>query len=130
VSDAPWEVVGLAVVLGVNRFAIPRVALRPRLFWPIQSVTAGLAVGVAVAGMPGLRDFPVVNWLVAGLLAFHVAQNQSIRSLALHRATRGDATRDAVRQLRAVDGGRRDAAVPGDSSAETERNDQDAARRD
>lgn len=98
----PWDVVGLAVLLGANRLLVPRVALKPRLFWPIQAVTAGLAVGVAVVGLPGLGAFPEVRWLVSGLLVFHVVQNLAHRSVLVRRAERDAFERELSAQLRTI----------------------------
>ena len=103
-SDLPWDVVGLAGVLAANRLLVPRVALKPGIFWPIQAVTAGLAVGVAVAGLPGLTEYGAVKWLVAGLLAFHVAQNLSIRSMAQHKQDRDAFERELSRHVRGQSG--------------------------
>ncbi len=96
----PWDVVGLAVLLGANRLLIPRVALRPRLFWAVQAVTAGLAVGIAVVGLPGLGAFLEVRWLVSGLLVFHVVQNLALRTALVQRAERDAFERELAAQLR------------------------------
>jgi hypothetical protein len=93
-------VVGLAVLLGANRLLVPRVARKPRLFWAIQAVTAGLAVGIAAAGLPGLGAFPEVRWLVSGLLVFHVVQNLALRSALVRRAERDAFERELAEQLR------------------------------
>jgi hypothetical protein len=92
--------VGLAALLGVNRLLVPRIALKPRLFWAIQAVTAGLAVGVAVVGLPGVGGFPEVRWLVSGLLMFHVVQNLALRTALVQRSERDAFERELAAQLR------------------------------
>lgn len=96
----PWEVIVLAVVLGINRLAIHAAAKRPALFWGIQLLDAALAVLVLVFGMPGLQHLPGVAWLVAAILVFHLVQNFSIRSRALHDERRKAEEKELLRMAR------------------------------
>jgi hypothetical protein len=99
----PWTVGVLAVVLALNRIAVPSVLHHPVAFWGIQALNAGLAVAVILFGVPGLEGFGAVAWLVAALLAFHVIQNVALRADTLGRARRDAAERDRIRKLRALE---------------------------
>lgn len=96
----PWEVLTLAAVLALNRLAVPSVAARPALFWAIQAVNLGGGAAVIFFGVPGLGEYPVVGWLVAGLLAFHAVQNFATRGKVLHDAQRRTEEREIARMVR------------------------------
>jgi hypothetical protein len=104
----PVELVALAALLLVNRMVIPSQALRGAVFWPIQVADAAAALYVVFVGLPDLDRFPVVGWMVAGLLVFHIAQNLSIRSRKQHDIDMREADRERVRAraaLRSADSG-------------------------
>lgn len=96
----PWEVVALAVVLGINRLALPAAIKRPPLFWAIQAMDVAVIVAVLFFGMPGLKHVPAVAWMVAAIVAFHVVQNLSVRSKAVHDERRKAEERELVRLAR------------------------------
>jgi len=98
----PWEVVVLAAVLVLNRFAARAVLQRPILYWGVQVINAVLAALVAVFGLPGLPAVPAVRWLVSGLLVFHIVQNLAYRSQVRGAAKRELAERERIRQLKAL----------------------------
>ena len=102
-SAFPWDVLALAVVLAVNRLAVPATYARPAAFWTIQALNLVLTGAVAVYGLPGLTDFPTVGWLVAGLLLFHVIQNVALRGNALQARARERAERERLAKLRALE---------------------------
>lgn len=84
-TEFPWELAVLAGVLALNRMLVPAVVFKPLIFWTIQAVDAGFGLAIALIGLPGLDRYDVVNWLVAGLFAFHVVQNISLRDRALYK---------------------------------------------
>lgn len=93
----PWEVVVLAVVLALNRLVVPGAVRRPPVFWGVQALNAALALGVVIFGVPGLEGYPAVSWLIAGLLAFHIVQNLTLRSRVLGEARRRADERELTR---------------------------------
>lgn len=103
-TDFPWDLVALALVLAVNRLGTPATYERPVAFWGIQVVNLVLAAAVAVFGMPGLSTYASVNWLVAGLLVFHVFQNITLRGQARRKREAQAAERARMRKLRALAG--------------------------
>lgn len=96
----PVELVVLAVLLLVNRLVIPGQAQNLVVYTLIQLADLLAAAVVLWRGLPGLDAFPVVRWLVAGLLVFHVAQNASIRSRKQHDAEMRTSERELHRTLR------------------------------
>jgi len=101
-SEFPWEVVILGLVLGINRVGTPHTYTRPFAFWGIQAMNVALAVPAVVFGLPGMDAVPLLGWLIAGLLAFHVLQNVSLRGAALAQTRREQDERDRIRKLRAL----------------------------
>lgn len=101
-SAFPWEVLVLALVLAINRLGTPMTYTRPVVFWGIQAANVALAVPAVLVGVPGMEAFPAVGWLIAGLLAFHVLQNLSLRSAALTQQRRERDERERIRKLRAL----------------------------
>jgi hypothetical protein len=99
-KEFPWEVVVLAVVLAVNRLIVPATYTRAAAFWALQVMNLSLAVVVVMVGLPGLANYPVVNWMIAGLLAFHAFQNIALRRVTLDRAEADAAERERIKQVR------------------------------
>jgi hypothetical protein len=102
-TNFPWDLVGLAGLLAVNRLGLKAAIARPSLFWGLQGLNLAGAGAALVWGMPGLSAYPQVSWLVAGLLAFHVFQNLALRAQALTHAERDAGERERWRKLRALD---------------------------
>lgn len=86
----PWELVALAALLLANRVLIVRYADRDAVYWPLQVADVAAAGWVAWAGLPGSDHTPVVRWLVAALMVFHVVQNAALRSRQRHARARPD----------------------------------------
>ncbi len=80
----PRELMLLAGLLLMNRLVIPSQVLVTPVYYAVQAMDVAAAVGVAWVGLPGLDEFPVVRWMIVILLAFHVAQNASVRYRKLH----------------------------------------------
>jgi hypothetical protein len=100
-DDFPWEVLVLGLVLLGNRVLLPLGVKRPWLFWALQAMDVAVAVGAVVhAGLPGRSAYPVVGWMVAALLAFHVVQNFTMRDHARRAIERADAEREYLRLLK------------------------------
>lgn len=102
-KEFPWEVVVLAVVLAINRLLVPATYTRPAAFWAIQAGNAVLAIAIIVVGLPGLANFPVVNWMIAGLLAFHAFQNIALRRATLEREAADTEERERIKRLRRLE---------------------------
>lgn len=75
----PYDLAGLAVLLLLNRTVVPSLS-HAAAFWGFQVVNLGGALYFALAGIAGLENFPVANWIVAALLLFHGVQNVVLRS--------------------------------------------------
>jgi hypothetical protein len=102
-SDFPWEVLVLGLVLLGNRVLVPLASTRPPLFWGIQAVDVAMAVAAVVhAGLPGKTEYPVVGWTVAALFVFHVVQNFALRDQARLRREREANDRERLRMLRGM----------------------------
>lgn len=102
-STFPWEILILAAVLAGNRLVVPGSYNRPAVFWGFQALNIAIAIATAFYGLPGLSTYPIVSWMVAGLLAFHVFQNFALRDAALIRARRDKQEREQLRKLREID---------------------------
>ncbi|MFZ5481812.1 MAG: hypothetical protein ACOZNI_33940 [Myxococcota bacterium] len=97
----PWEVLVLGLVLLGNRVVLPLTLARPPLFWGLQALDVAVAVAaVAHAGLPGRTAYPIVGWMVAALLVFHVVQNFAVREQHRLREEREAAEREHLRILR------------------------------
>ncbi len=79
-SGFPWEAVVLSLVLLGNRVALRLSHRRVAIFWSIQAINLGCIGYVLGVGIGGMEDHAIVNWVVAALLVFHIAQNFSLRS--------------------------------------------------
>ncbi len=79
-SSFPWEAVALSLVLLGNRVALRLSHRHVAIFWMIQAINVGCMAYVLGVGINGMEDHAIVNWVVAALLCFHIAQNFSIRS--------------------------------------------------
>jgi hypothetical protein len=100
-DDFPWEVLVLGLVLLGNRVILPLTLDRKPLFWLLQAIDVATAVAAVVtAGLPGRAPYPVVGWMVAALLVFHIVQNFSMRDHALHRRAMEAADKEHLRMLR------------------------------
>lgn len=102
-SSFPWEVLILAAVLAANRLVVPSTYNRPAFFWGLQALNGGLALATAGYGLPGLSAYPVVSWMVAALLAFHIFQNVAVRDATLTATRRAATEREQIRKLREIE---------------------------
>ncbi len=102
-NEFPWEVLILGAVLAINRLGTPATYDRPVAFWGIQVMNLALAVPVVIWGLPGVEGFRGLDWLIAGLLVFHVLQNVALRSNVLTRKRQEQAERDRIRSIRALE---------------------------
>lgn len=103
-GDPFFAVLGaLAILLAVNRLALPRVAHRLIFFVPIVAADIAVAAGTALFGLPGLQDMGAVRWIVSALMALHVALAFSERSKArwvIERTTHQAERRRIMRESR------------------------------
>lgn len=74
----PYDLAGLAILLLLNRTVVPSLQ-HAGAFWTFVAIDVAAAAYFAVVGVQGLHGFPVVNWIVAGLLCFHAVQNVLLR---------------------------------------------------
>jgi hypothetical protein len=92
----PWDLVALAVLLGVNRLAGPKWLLRTPFYVGVQFLDV-VAIGLVLwFGLPGTQSYPVVKAFVAVVIAFHVVQNFAARGLAVQRVAEGRRLRGRV----------------------------------
>jgi hypothetical protein len=84
----PWDLLALAALLAVNRLGGAYAVAHPVSYWSLQAVDA-VGIGLVLAfGLPGTDGQPVVKWFVAVVIAFHIVQNFSARSLRVQRLER------------------------------------------
>ncbi len=77
-SDKPWDLLALVVILVANRTLVkwfPNAVV----YWSFQVVLIAAAVWFGVHGIGGLDRVPVARIVVTGLLIFHLVQNVVIR---------------------------------------------------
>jgi hypothetical protein len=98
----PWEIILLSAALLSNRLTARFFHLRASLFWGVQVCNIGMAVFVVRHGLPGLGQFDSITWMIAALLAFHVAQNFGIREKYARDARMAATEREHRRLLRAA----------------------------
>jgi hypothetical protein len=99
-KEFPWEIAVLSVILIANR-AMARASWRyPLLFWVIQGADLLAIVYLALVGMKGLEGVPAMNWIVCGLLAFHIIQNFGLRAKARAEASSEENFRADIRRTR------------------------------
>jgi hypothetical protein len=101
-SPPPAELIVLAVLLLINRLVVPTQALNTPVYGAIQLANGAAGVYALFVGVPGLDRYPVVGWMVGGLLLFHVAQNASIRSRKRHDLEMREADRERMRERAAL----------------------------
>lgn len=66
--------VGLIVLLTLNRLLLPRLVRLAWAFWPFLALDAAVLVYVGWRGFPGIEAATSARWIVAALLAVHIAQ--------------------------------------------------------
>ena len=77
-SDKPWDLLLLVVVLVANRTLVKWFP-HALVYWFFQVVLVATAIWFGVHGIDGLDRVPVARVVVTGLLIFHVIQNVVIR---------------------------------------------------
>jgi hypothetical protein len=89
-----WTALGIVLaILVLNQIVmrVPALWQRPSTFWANLTLQATAAVTAAIVGLPGADAMPAIRWLLAGLFAFHVVQDLSVRSTRLRAAAEGPA---------------------------------------
>lgn len=96
----PWELMALAALLMGNRLAVRLAEKRPAVFWGMQGLNAVGAVLVGWFGISGMENFPIANWMVVGLLGFHMVQNHSLRERIRLERRSEEQFRENLRKMR------------------------------
>ncbi|MEZ4322419.1 MAG: hypothetical protein R3F61_33440 [Myxococcota bacterium] len=109
-------VLSIALLLALNNAIVRLPFLKDRapLFWAVQFMDLGVASALALIGIPGFKDFPAANWMLALLLILHVAQNLRWRA----QRRRDDAVSEDVEARRSAI--RKALAEPGDDGDDGE----------
>ena len=73
--------VGVVVVIASNHLVMRMLvkAERPWAFWTFQLFNIVVGSLVIAFGIPGFSDYIVVQWLLGGLVLFHVILNNQAR---------------------------------------------------
>ncbi|TVQ90143.1 MAG: hypothetical protein EA397_14450 [Deltaproteobacteria bacterium] len=91
--------VGVVVVIASNHLVMRLLvtAERPWGFWTFQAFNIVVGSSVIAFGIPGFSDYVVVQWMLGGLVLFHVILNNQARVEHL-RQQRRDAMERELRE--------------------------------
>ena len=96
----------VAALLGMNHlvFRIPGWEHRRSLFWFVQLLNLGTAIGVMVWGLPGFEATAAtaVKWVLGLLLALHIVTNNQRLVQALRGVGGGRANETRRNQIKAA----------------------------